>query len=162
MLERMIKIGIIIIFLLVAAGVYEKHFAPNPETYIEITQRLYKISNQCIFDHYSELLTADGVIVSTFPINEDCEATHLQDVIIKISDGPNEIECRTEAYKLHGVMITLNANACFMESVVLRRVDNGKLYEDITELMRDKNEEGDKDENQPNQEVVSNPEQFRI
>lgn len=125
-----------IILLFIMIGVYQKHFRENFETYIEFQYSLYHISNQCIADYYAEDLTSEGKVFSHFPIVEECNRTPITHSVVKMYDDDGKQQLKVKAYKLHGLMIKVSANACFMDRVVIRRVDNNKITMDITEQTR--------------------------
>ena len=125
-----------IVLLFIALAVYQKHFGPNFETYVEFQYSLYHISNQCIADYYAEDLTSEGKVFSHFPIVEECNTTPITYSVVKMYDDDGTQQLKVKAYKLHGLMIKVSANACFMNRVVIRRVDNDKITMDITEQTR--------------------------
>jgi len=127
--------GFLILFI--GTGIYQRHFSLKVQTYAEIQYFLYDVSNQCIADYYADDLSTEGIILSLSPIIEDCKATHISKTIVKIYDTDGQQQTAVKAYQLHSLMIKLNANGCFMEKVVVRRLDNDKVIQDITDDLRE-------------------------
>ena len=114
-------------------------------TYVEFHSSIWKISNQCIANHYYDNLTEEGLVFSYYSILEDCEAKHLQDIVVQIYDEDGEQEAAVKAYKLHGLIKKLGGNATFLDSVVLKRADNDEFVMDVTEDIRGRNDEDAED-----------------
>jgi len=125
-----------IILLFIIIGVYQKHFGPDFETYVEFQYSLYHIPNQCIADYYAEDLTSEGKVFSLQSIVEACNTNLITNLEVKIYNDDGKQQLKVKAYKLHGLMIKVSANACFMNRVLLRRVDNNKIVTDITKQAR--------------------------
>jgi hypothetical protein len=146
--ERILKIliGVLVIFicLSVVIRIYQKEFSEEPKTYASFEHSLYKISNECIANYYADDLTTDGFIFSFYPILPECNAEYITESVVKIYDEDEMQQAKVKAYKLHGLMLEVGANGCFMNQVVLRRLDNDNFVQDVSEKMREKHPEDDK------------------
>jgi hypothetical protein len=131
------------LFVVIGTGIYQTHFSYQVQTYTSFEHSLYHVSNQCIFDYYANDLTTEGFIFSHYSIIEDCDADHISDSTIKIYDTDGKQESAVNAYKLHGLMLDVGANGCFMNRIILRRIDNDDFVQDLTEMMRERRPEDD-------------------
>lgn len=103
---------------------------------VELVTSVYRISNQCIFDYFADYITEDGYIVSLDPPPDDCEATHLTDVVRMMHGYETEQELEVMAEDLYNTVVELNANATFMKSCKLINIETGEVIEDMTEELR--------------------------
>lgn len=138
-----IALGVVILLVI---GLLLFRPPSTQNTYAEFHSSIWKISNQCIADYYYDNLTEEGIVMSFFSIREDCEAEHLEDTVVKIYDEDGPQESAVKAYKLHGLIIKLGGNANFMDKVILKRIDNDQFVMDITEDMREEQDEVFEDE----------------
>ncbi len=131
---------VILIICLVVAVIYNNRtqlIMKVVKAKIEIVTSVYKLSNQCILDHYADFLTEDGYVVSMEPPPEDCEATHLQDVTRYIHGYETEQELEMLSVDVYNVVVELGANATFFESCKLINAETGEVIEDFTQEMKD-------------------------
>lgn len=113
--------------------------AENALTRIDLTTSIYKVSNTCIRDYYVDNLTEDGYVFSLIPPTEDCEATHLHDVVRSLTGYETQQELDDMASFLFNAVTEVGGNATFLESCILINNKTGEIIKDVTEDVRNGN-----------------------
>jgi len=136
--RKIVGILTAILVILCMVSIIQNQPTSKVPTYVEITHSIYKLSNECIAEHYYNDLTSGGKVFSLNSVVPECNGERLQTVKVKIFDTDGEQETNVKAYQLHGVMIKLGGNATFFEKAIIRRIDNDEVVNDITDAMRQK------------------------
>jgi len=125
------------LFFFIALGVYQTHFASVELTYAEVQYSIYDVSNQCIADRYSDYLTGEGYVYSSFPIDPECDAVYIKSVKVDIFDTDTPDDSSVKSYKLHGIMLKLGGNGTFMDKILIRQISDGKIVDDMSDYIRE-------------------------
>ncbi|GAG40128.1 unnamed protein product [marine sediment metagenome] len=134
----------IIFSVLVVVVLYVYIIAPmfRENTYVEMTNSLYKLSWECIADNYSDDLTEDGIVFRTDSyVNGTCsDVVFLRDVKRRITGLENRDETLGHAKFIVKQIKESDANAVFIKSIILMTED-GEVVEDWTDKFNFEDEE---------------------
>lgn len=137
---------IIICLSILLVGLYVSHIRSSilnhlSPKYVEMTTSIYKISNTCIRDYYTNDITSDGKIFSFIRPPEDCEATFLLDYVRQIYENHSEQESIEMARKLIKEVERLGGNATILKSAYLINKETGEIIQDCTQMIIDSKDE---------------------
>jgi len=104
--------------------------------YIEITTSVYKISNQCIKDYYSDKLTEDGKVFSVNEIEDGCQAIYIGEFKTIVRGNDSGQKTRQQAVGLYNYLVEHGGNAAFMKKAVIRSTWTDEIVEDWTYHIR--------------------------